>query len=335
MSGKRLANVLVVDDELELRELLTDALSAEDLEVTAAATAAEAIQLTKHSKVDFIVTDLRLGDSTGLDILDDLQRRKQNIPAVVITGYGDADTLSEASRRRPVELMTKPIDIDRLRSAIREELARSGGDFAKWRLRAQRMRQVAHKMRRQREHAAEKLRTTCTELTDAYRGLCEQMSFQELLLGYQHDLLSAANVDDVFRTLFRLFVQRSGSLFGVSLTGTGDGEFRIVGRFGVPQPDSLKFCEMLTWPIVEMVTVDPQCMTMDLTENRELFDESIRKYLTGVNVLTVPLRCVDGELSGLVVLYRKGEQPFTQDDVALSETISSPTGMALRKGHYA
>jgi DNA-binding response OmpR family regulator len=332
MTENGVAKVLVVDDELELRQLLTDALSAEDMEVTSAATATEAMQVTERERVDFIVTDLRLPDCTGLDILDDLRKRNKDIPAVVITGYGDAETFSQASRRRPVELMTKPLDIDRLRSSIREELTKRDSS-AKWRLRAQRMRRVAHKMNRQRKHATGKLETTCAELTGAYRALCGQMSFQEALLGYQRDLLAAGNNDDVFRTLFRLFVQRTGALFGVSLTCGDPGELRIVGRFGVPQPDSLKFCEMLTWPIVEAVMVDPQCVMMDLTEDQKLFDVSIRKYLTGVNVLAIPLKSPEGEPSGLVILYRKGEQPFTQTDEALAEAISSPTAMAIKRGY--
>lgn len=328
MSSTRIAKVLVVDDEPHCRQLLIDALSAADMQISAAASGAEALELASRQRIDFIVTDLQLTDGTGLDVLDELSERNQDIPSVIITGHGDRETFSEASRRHPVELMNKPLDLDRLREIIRRELARRRY-CRRWRRRTQRIRRIAHKINRQRKFADHKLKTTCAELTDAYRALSEQMSFQEVMLGYQHEMIAAANDDDVFRSMFRAFVRRTGPLFGVSLACNSEAELRIVGRFGVPQPDGIRFCEMLTWPIVEAAMVDPQCMVMDLTEERDMFDESIRKYLAGVTVLTVPLIPSAGEMSGLAIFYRKGEQPFTDEDVAMAEAISVPTAVAI------
>jgi len=80
-----------------------------------------------------------------------------------------------------------------------------------------------------------------------------------------------------------------------------------------------------------MVLANPQCILLDATDETDLFDESIRKYLVGVNVLAVPLIPAPGEMIGLVVLYRKGEQPFTEADLALIETLAAPTAIAVER----
>jgi DNA-binding response OmpR family regulator len=331
MSGRGIARVLVVDDEPELRQLLVEALSGGDLEISAVASGREAIEFASRTKVDFIVADIYLGDCSGLDVLDKVRCCSgKDIPAVVITGHDDVASFLEASRRHPVELMIKPLDVDRLRSAIRRELARREAS-AKWQRRNLRLRRVAHRINRQRKTALKQLQGACADLNDAYRALNGQLSLHKSLLDYQRELIATKNDDDVFRSFFRLFVQHSGPVYGVSLVCNADAELQIIGRFGVPQPDSLQFCKAISRPIVDAVLTNPRFMLMDLSEEQELFDESIRKYLAGVTVLAVPLIPSAGEMIGLAILYRKGEQPFSRDDAELARTIGSPTAVAIRR----
>lgn len=322
--------ILVVDDEPALRELLLDALADFDVDVSAAASGSEAIAMARSAPVDFIVTDLCLGDSNGLDVLDQLRLHGGDIPAVVMTGQGDARAMSEASRRHPVELMVKPLDVERLRTTIRRELSRRD-EGGRWQRRTQRLRQVARSINRDRKQAIEQLQTTCADLTEAYRNLCGQMKDQKTLLTYQQELLHARNDDDVFRLLFRTLVSHSGPLYGVAMACDAQAELHVVGRFGVPQPDGLRFGQALAKPLIDMILANPQCVLMDCTEETELFDESIRKRLVGVTVLAVPLIPAPGEMIGVVVLYRKGEQPFTDEDVALVDSLANPTAIAVER----
>lgn len=320
----------MVDDEPELRELLVEALSSQDMEVSAAATGSEAIDIIRRNGTDFLVTDLKLGDCSGLDLLDHVLDNSLDIPAVVITGHGSAEAFSEASRRRPVELMNKPLDVERLRLTIRRELARRRGD-QRLRWRTQKIRRAAQRVNRKRKMAAWQLESACAELSSAYEALSGHMSFQGALLDYQRELIAAENDDDVFRAMFRVFARQSGPVFGVSMVCNWEAQLRIAGRFGVPQPDGLAFCERLVSPISETVVLAPRVLLMDLSEDVEMFDQSIRRYLTGVTVLAVPLMPSPGEMIGLALLYRKGEQPFTEADVALATAISGPTALAIRR----
>ena len=327
MVDKPKANVLVVDDEPRLRDLLVDALSSPDIEVTVAATGAEALEMAGRLNVDLIVADLFLGDCSGLDVIDQIRNGEEDLPAVVITGSGNADTLTEASRHGPAELMTKPLDIERLQKTVRTELDRR----ARRRGQSQRLEDLYHTADRKHKDAQEKLDTTCADLTGAYRNLSSQLAMQKVVLGYQNELLAAKTDDDVFRSLFRLFVRRSGPVYGAALVCDANAQLNIIGRFGVPYPDPVAFCSALADPLADAILATPQVMILDAGRSPEMFDESVRRYLPGLTILLLPLIPAPGELIGMIVLYRKGEQPFTDHDVSMAEMIASPTAVAVRR----
>jgi len=330
MSDHELARVLVVDDEPQLRQLLADALRSDAVEVRTAGSGAEAVDLAANSCPDFLVTDLYLGDCNGLDVIDRLRDVAGDIPAVVITGRPDPATLSEASRRRPVELMNKPLDIDRLRGTIHKELNRKAALRAQ-RTRQRRLRKLARGINLERKAIQRQLDTACADLSAAYRTLSGQLSLQKVVLDYQRELLGLPNDDDVFASLFRLFVRRSGALFGVAMVCNENAELKIAGRFGVPEPDSSRFCQLLARPMVGITLSNPRCSLMDAAEQGGLFDPAIRRYLPGVSVLSIPLMPSPGEMIGLVILYRKGEQPFMDSDLALAEAVAPAVAVSVRR----
>lgn len=331
MPSKRKSRILVVDDEPQLRELLNDALTAEHLVIDLAASGQEAIKQARKHRPDLIITDLMLGDSTGLEVIDSLRSTiSGDIPAVVITGQGDPEILTQASRMRPVELMTKPLDLDRLNAIVEEELGRQES-YKRAKTRAHKLRRLAREINIERKTIKGHLDSACADLTAAYRTLSGQMAMQQVLIAYQRELISSRSDDDVFRSLFRLMVHRSGPVYGVAMVCDSEAELQVAGRFGVPHPDDLKFCTRLAQPVVKAVLDNPQCMLMDAGEEQDLFDESIQRYLPGLSILAIPLIPAPGELIGLVILYRKGEQPFTDADVAVSEMVAPPTAAAVRR----
>ena len=66
-------------------------------------------------------------------------------------------------------------------------------------------------------------------------------------------------------------------------------------------------------------------------DEMELFDESIQRYLPGITVLAIPLIPAPGEMIGVIMLYRKGEQPFTSEDMELAQLLAFPTAVAVRR----
>ncbi|KKK66989.1 hypothetical protein LCGC14_2958570 [marine sediment metagenome] len=171
---------------------------------------------------------------------------------------------------------------------------------------------------------------TCDELTATCRGLQDRVDRQHALIRYQTDLLGSANEDDTFAQLFRLFVHRTGPVFGVAMLCDEDAELQIVGRFGVPVPDGVEFCRSLAMAGVDTVLESPDVHVIDAMDHIGMFPQNIQKLLVGVTVMLVPLMIDPGRMIGLVALYRKGEQPFTEDDVGMARLISAPTAAAVQ-----
>lgn len=330
MPSREAPRVLVVDDEPEIRQLVAEYLTSLHVRVESASNGREAIEIGSLHRPALIVTDLRLGDVDGLEVIDRLRTAVGDLPAVVITGHAEVGYLTEATRRRPIEVMVKPLDLKRLGQCVRDELSRQVR-FRRDERRALRLRRLARGVNLQRKDAQKRLDTTCADLTEAYRALSAQLAGQQVSLAFQRDLLAARCDDDVFRHFFRLFAQRSGPLFGAALVCDANADLQIIGRFGVPNPDSPAFCQALVKPVIEAVLANPRVTLLDAGDRAELFDASVRRYLIGLSVLAIPLLPTTGEMIGLAVLYRKGEQPFTEDDLSLAELVGPPTAIAVKR----
>jgi len=325
------AHVLVVDDEPEVCQLIADALRFAGLDVAGATTEVEALHAAGSHRPDLIVADIWLDDCSGLDLVDRLREELGDIPAVFITGRGDAATFSEASRRQPVELMNKPIDLGRLRRTVENALRRQEV-IRRRQQRNRRVRELARHISRQRRAPGRRLPSSgCADLAETCRRLQRRLHHQEILIHHQKDLLTARDEDDIFRRFFRLFVERSGPVFGVTLLCDANAELQMAGRFGVPRPDGVNFSHMLAMATVPGVLERPTTAVIDAYEHMDMFPEPLHKFLVGVTVLAVPLMVSAGQLIGVVVLYRKGEQPFTDEDVTLAEIIAPSTAAAVQR----
>ncbi|MEK8088885.1 sigma-54 dependent transcriptional regulator [Thermithiobacillus plumbiphilus] len=117
---------LIVDDEPAIRELLAYTLEDMDLQVSLAASVQEARAQLAQGDIQFCLTDLRLPDGSGLEIVSEIQSRYPNIPVAVITAFSSADTAVEAMKAGAFDYVSKPIDVNRLRLLARKALQLAG-----------------------------------------------------------------------------------------------------------------------------------------------------------------------------------------------------------------
>lgn len=103
-------NLLVVDDEPSITKALKSFFEEKGFRVNTAQTAEEAISQAKKSALEVVLLDLRLPDGSGLDVLTELKRQDPSIRVVVISGYADQATITEARKRGADEVLHKPFD---------------------------------------------------------------------------------------------------------------------------------------------------------------------------------------------------------------------------------
>jgi len=112
--------VLVVDDEKNTRDGLRDILE-EEYDVFVAPDIQGAMEVLKDG-IDVLLTDLRLGGESGMDLMERVKELKNPPVSIVMTAYGSVDTAVEAMRRGAYDFVTKPVNLDRLEMLIRRAL---------------------------------------------------------------------------------------------------------------------------------------------------------------------------------------------------------------------
>ncbi len=112
------AHVLVVDDEPDLRTLYELTLLRAGYRVEAAATLAEAGQQLATHRFDAVITDMRLPDGLGLELLHWLLEQQRPERCIVMTAYGSAENAVEALKAGAFDYLTKPVDLKQFRNVV-------------------------------------------------------------------------------------------------------------------------------------------------------------------------------------------------------------------------
>ena len=118
MAVNPIASVLVVDDEPDLRTLYELTLLREGHQVVAAADLAQARECLAQQRFDVLITDMRLPDGLGLELLHALNTEQRPEKSIVITAYGSAENAVEALKTGAFDYLTKPVDLKQLRAAV-------------------------------------------------------------------------------------------------------------------------------------------------------------------------------------------------------------------------
>ena len=120
-----MASILVVDDEVGIRELLSEILGDEGHSVLTAENAARAREVRAREQIDLVLLDIWMPDTDGVTLLKEWAANGQlSMPVIMMSGHATIDTAVEATRYGALEFLEKPISMARLLSAVRSGLDR-------------------------------------------------------------------------------------------------------------------------------------------------------------------------------------------------------------------
>jgi two-component system, NtrC family, response regulator PilR len=114
--------VLVVDDERDIRELLTITLGRMDLDVETAANVGDAKKMLAETRYDLCFTDMRLPDGTGQELIELIASDYPETPVAMITAYGNVEAAVDALKAGAFDFVSKPVDIHMLRRLVQSAL---------------------------------------------------------------------------------------------------------------------------------------------------------------------------------------------------------------------
>jgi DNA-binding NtrC family response regulator len=109
---------LIVDDETQARAICTDVVEDAGMKVRTASTTEEALAVLEETAVDIVITDLKVPQVGGLELLRLVRKNSPHVPVLVLTQYGTIETAIEATRLGAADYVMKPFHIDDLRAKL-------------------------------------------------------------------------------------------------------------------------------------------------------------------------------------------------------------------------
>jgi two-component system response regulator PilR (NtrC family) len=119
-------HVLIIDDEPDIRELLALTLSRMGLRSSEAETVAEAREQLQQGSFDLCLTDMRLPDGNGIELIRHIQQHHPELPVAMITAHGKMDTAIEALKAGAFDFLNKPVELQALRELVNSALRLKG-----------------------------------------------------------------------------------------------------------------------------------------------------------------------------------------------------------------
>jgi two-component system response regulator PilR (NtrC family) len=121
-AGSTKPRVLIVDDEASMREMLRIVMRRDGYDVIVAANGREAIDTLQRERVDLLLSDIRMPDVGGVDVLRAAKDANRDIIAFMMTAFASTETAVEAMRLGAVDYFTKPFNMDELRLKVRQHV---------------------------------------------------------------------------------------------------------------------------------------------------------------------------------------------------------------------
>ncbi|MDR2550968.1 MAG: endopeptidase La [Desulfobulbus sp.] len=122
LCSKARQSILVVDDEEIARTNLMHVLGKEGYGCYGAANGAEALEVMAREEIDLVVTDLKMEQMDGIELLDRINRSAPEVPVIMVTGFATVSSAVDALKKGAAHYLGKPVNLDELRRTVREVL---------------------------------------------------------------------------------------------------------------------------------------------------------------------------------------------------------------------
>jgi DNA-binding response OmpR family regulator len=118
--------LLLVDDEVGYVNVLSKRMAKRNIEVTAALSGSEAIQILRRQDFDAAILDLKMEDMDGIEVLKVFKKMDPNMPVIMLTGHGSETAAREGIEFGAFDYLTKPCDLEELIIKLRAACKRGG-----------------------------------------------------------------------------------------------------------------------------------------------------------------------------------------------------------------
>lgn len=115
-------SILLVDDDPEFRKAMKKMFEKSGYNVTVAADGQEALEALSEESFDLIISDLRMPNLNGMELMEELKRRRINLPVIFITAYGEVESYMDLMNLGAFEYINKPVKGQEILGVVRKAL---------------------------------------------------------------------------------------------------------------------------------------------------------------------------------------------------------------------
>ena len=195
--------ILLVDDEETLRLALHEALTDDGYEVENSGDSVKALELAKSNTYDLVISDLKMPNMGGLQLVAELKKLHPDIKPIVMTAYGSIETVIEAMHIGVVDFLTKPFKIEHIRGVIRRVLNTTPPPTSNNNGKNNTGLKVEYKNAAQPADAFFIARDAASTTSQIFYDFVKTETGKAFLFGIVQDDVEARNLDMVIKTVFR------------------------------------------------------------------------------------------------------------------------------------
>jgi DNA-binding NtrC family response regulator len=115
-------SILIVDDELLIRDLLYDFFVNQGWQPSMAENGQKALEILEKQNVDLVLTDIRMPEMDGIELTTEMRQNYPDIPVIIMTAYPTVESAVQALRNKVADYITKPFNINQLYKSVSAQL---------------------------------------------------------------------------------------------------------------------------------------------------------------------------------------------------------------------
>lgn len=115
-------SILIVDDELLIRDLLYDFFADQGWSIKVAENGEKALEVLKTTEIDVLLTDIKMPDMDGLALAEQVNQQHPDLPVIIMTGYPSVETAVTALRQKVADYIIKPFNLNKLYQSVKAQI---------------------------------------------------------------------------------------------------------------------------------------------------------------------------------------------------------------------
>jgi response regulator RpfG family c-di-GMP phosphodiesterase len=295
--------ILVVDDELTIRKSIEKRLEREGYDVTSTDNAKDALTLFQENSFDTVISDIRMEEMDGLELLKRLQSQRRDVPVIMVTGAPSLDTAQESITAGAYDYITKPIEREILTNTVR---------------RAVEKKRLNDQIKEYQRNLELKVREQTKTIFAIYK--------------FANQLNSMDSLEDVVNSVVNFVADFMFSKrVSIMLLDEKDEYLTIKGAIGLEEEivriTRVRKGEAIAGKVLETgkaIIVD------DISSVKADSDRySAYKSFMSFPLMQVPLKATNLSLGIINVTNRFGDQPFTKEDLENLDFIADTASVAI------